>query len=184
MAARTNTTVTGTARCPAGVTDCFIPYPDVDTRWTRFTADLRYFFQQKVGVGFSFWYQDQNRLDFATIDTNGSVAFTTPTDVARVDYLGGLVTGYGARPYRGVTTFVRLLYRFSRSAKASARVGPLALNMAGWSPQGFRHRRIRWDARRCALDWGPSISSCPSRRSQDAGSAAPRRRPPGHHGWP
>jgi hypothetical protein len=51
----TNTTVTGSAPCPAGVSDCFIPLPDVDTTWTRFTADMRYFFTSKVGLGFAFW---------------------------------------------------------------------------------------------------------------------------------
>ncbi|HEX8027630.1 MAG TPA: MtrB/PioB family outer membrane beta-barrel protein [Vicinamibacterales bacterium] len=108
----TNTFVTGSAPCAAGVTDCFEPLPDVETRWTRLSADVRYFFAAKVGVGFGLLYEDQQRLDFATIDGNGSVGFTTPTDTARIDYLGGLVTGYSPRPYRGVTTFVRLLYQF------------------------------------------------------------------------
>ena len=30
----------------------------------------------------------------------------------RIDWLGGLMTGYGNRPYTGHTAFVRLLYRF------------------------------------------------------------------------
>jgi MtrB/PioB family decaheme-associated outer membrane protein len=108
----TNTTVTGAAPCPTGVTDCFVPLPDVDSRWIKLGADVRYFFARSVGVGLGLLYEDQNRGDFATIDANGSVGFTTPTDTPRVDYLGGLLTGYGARPYRGVTTFVRVLYRF------------------------------------------------------------------------
>lgn len=108
----TNTFVTGSAPCAAGVTDCFEPLPDVETRWARLSADVRYFFATKVGVGFGVLYEDQKRLDFATIDGNGSVGFTTPTDSPRIDYLGGLVSGYSPRPYRGVTTFVRLLYRF------------------------------------------------------------------------
>jgi hypothetical protein len=57
-------------------------------------------------------YEDQTRVDFATIDENGSVGFTPATDTARIDYLGGLITGYSPRPYRGFTTFVRLLYQF------------------------------------------------------------------------
>jgi hypothetical protein len=107
----TNTTVTGAPPCP-GVSDCFEPLPDVDSRWIKLGADVRYFFARSVGVGLGLLYEDQNRGDFATIDANGSVGFTTPTDTPRVDYLGGLLTGYGARPYRGVTTFVRVLYRF------------------------------------------------------------------------
>jgi hypothetical protein len=112
MQLNTNTTVTGNPPCPAGVSDCFIEYPDVESRWTRFTADLRYFFATNVGAGFTFWYEDQNLRDFATIDSNGSVPFTGDTGAARADYLGELFTGYGARPYRGITSFVRLLYRF------------------------------------------------------------------------
>lgn len=108
----TNTFVTGAAPCTAGVTDCFEPLPNVDTRWTRLSADIRYFFATRVGVGFGLLYEDQKRLDFATVDANGSVAFTPATDTARIDYLGGLVTGYSPRPYRGVTTFARLLYQF------------------------------------------------------------------------
>jgi hypothetical protein len=108
----TNTSVTGAAPCPAGVTDCFVPLPDVDSRWIELGADVRYFFARSVGVGLGVVYEDQDRADFATIDANGSVGFTTPTDTPRLDYLGGLVTGYGARPYRGITTVVRVLYRF------------------------------------------------------------------------
>src|SRR4029434_1644500 len=108
----TNTTVTGAAPCPTGVTDCFVPLPDVDSRWIKLGADVRYFFARSVSVGLGLLYEDQNGGDFATIDANGSVGFTTPTDTPRVDYLGGLLTGYGARPYRGVTTFMRVLYRF------------------------------------------------------------------------
>jgi hypothetical protein len=39
------------------------------------------------------------RLDFATIDANGSVGFMPATDTARIDYLGGLITGYSQGPY-------------------------------------------------------------------------------------
>ena len=85
--------------------------PDPAT-WTRLSADIRYFFAARVAIGFGLLYENQERLDFATIDGNGSVGFTAPTDTARIDYLGGLVTGYSPRPYRGVTTFVRLLDQF------------------------------------------------------------------------
>jgi hypothetical protein len=66
----------------------------------------------KVGIGFGLLYENQDNLDFSTIDANGSVGFTSPTDTARIDYLGGLITGYGARPYRGFSTFIRLLFQF------------------------------------------------------------------------
>jgi MtrB/PioB family decaheme-associated outer membrane protein len=107
----TNTSVTGTA-CPAGVSDCFIPLPDVDTSWNRFTADVRYYLRPDIAIGFAYWYEKLNVRDFATIDGNGSVAFTPATGTARVDYLGGLITGYSPRDYRGNTAFIRLLYFF------------------------------------------------------------------------
>ena len=107
----TNTSVTGSA-CPTGVSDCFIPLPDVTTSWNRFTADVRYFFREDVGIGFAYWYEKLNVRDFATIDANGSVGFTPATGTVRVDYLGGLITGYNPRDYKGNTAFVRLLYLF------------------------------------------------------------------------
>jgi hypothetical protein len=33
------------------------------------------------------------------------------TGVPRIDWLGALMTGYGNRPYRAQTGYVRLLYR-------------------------------------------------------------------------
>jgi MtrB/PioB family decaheme-associated outer membrane protein len=107
----TNTSVTGTS-CPAGVSDCFIPLPDVTTSWNRFTADVKYFFRSDVGIGFAYWYEKLNVQDFATIDGNGSVGFTPATGTVRVDYLGALITGYSPRDYKGNTAFVRLLYLF------------------------------------------------------------------------
>ena len=96
----TNTSVTGTS-CSAGVSDCFNPLPAVTTTWNRISADLKYFFTRTVGVGFAYWYEKLDVMDFATIDANGSVAFTPPTGTVRVDYLGGLMTGYAARTIAG-----------------------------------------------------------------------------------
>jgi hypothetical protein len=107
----TNTSVTGSA-CSAGVSDCFIPLPDITTSWNRFTADVNYFFRADVGIGFAYWYEKLNVRDFATIDANGSVGFNAETGTVRVDYLGGLVTGYSFRDYKGSTAFIRLLYFF------------------------------------------------------------------------
>jgi MtrB/PioB family decaheme-associated outer membrane protein len=107
----TNTSVTGSA-CSAGVSDCFIPLPPVTTNWNRFAADVKYFFRPQVGIGFGYRYEKLDVTDFATIDSNGSLGFTDATDVVRTDYLGGLITGYNPRNYRGHSTFLRLLYLF------------------------------------------------------------------------
>jgi hypothetical protein len=90
----------------------FIPLPDVDNRWNRLTADVQYFFSARAGVGFGYYFEKLGVEDFNTIDTGGPVGFAPETGVPRIDWLGGLYTGYGNRPYTGHTTYVRLLYRF------------------------------------------------------------------------
>jgi Sigma-54 interaction domain/NifU-like domain len=40
------------------------------------------------------------------------VGCTRPPQAPRIDWLAGLMTGYGNRPYSGVRFFVRMLYRF------------------------------------------------------------------------
>ena len=107
----TNTSVTGTS-CPTGVSDCFIPLPAVTTSWNRFTADVKYFLRSGVGIGFAYGYEKLNVRDFATIDSSGSVGFNPESGAVRVDYLGGLITGYNPRDYTGNTVTVRLLYLF------------------------------------------------------------------------
>jgi len=94
-----------TRPCPVGFNSCFEPLPNVTNKWQRMTADLRYHFTKKVGVGFEYWYEKLDVTDYATINLPG-------TDTPRIDYLGSLTTGYGTRPYTGNTGFVRLLYRF------------------------------------------------------------------------
>lgn len=84
----------------------FIPLPNVTNKWQRLTADVQYFFTSKVGVGVSYWFEKFDVSDFNTIDIPGEPG--TP----RIDYLGEISTGYGNRPYKGNTAFVRLLFFF------------------------------------------------------------------------
>jgi len=84
----------------------FIPLPNVTNSWHRLGTDVQYFFVPRVGVGVDYWYERFNVRDFNTIDIPGQPG--TP----RIDYLGEISTGYGNRPYRGNTVFVRLLYLF------------------------------------------------------------------------
>ena len=90
----------------------FIPLPNVVNEWNRFTVDLKYFFSPKLGVGVGYWYEQLTIEDWNTIDTNGPVGFSEATGTPRIDWLGGLTTGYGNRPYDGNTFFVRALVRF------------------------------------------------------------------------
>ena len=90
----------------------FIPLPNVTNSWNRLMADLKYYFTKQVGVGVGYYWEKLDVYDYATIDANGSVAFKGETGTPRIDYLGSLITGYGARPYDGQNVYVRLLYRF------------------------------------------------------------------------
>lgn len=90
----------------------FIPLPNVVNEWNRFTIDLKYFLTEKVGLGVGYWFEQLDIEDFNTIDSNGPVGFSEATGIPRIDWLGGLMTGYGNRPYDGSTFFVRALVRF------------------------------------------------------------------------
>jgi Putative outer membrane beta-barrel porin, MtrB/PioB len=84
----------------------FIPLPNVTNNWHQLAADVQYFFASKVGVGVGYWFEKFKVNDFSTIDIPGQPG--TP----RIDYLGEISTGYGNRPYRSNTGFVRLIYFF------------------------------------------------------------------------
>ena len=90
----------------------FIPLPDVENTWQRLTADAQHFFTDRAGVGVGYYFETLDIVDYTAIDTSGPVGFTPETGDPRIDWLGGLVTGYGNRPYTGHTAYVRLLYRF------------------------------------------------------------------------
>ncbi|MBS1816749.1 MAG: MtrB/PioB family outer membrane beta-barrel protein [Acidobacteria bacterium] len=90
----------------------FLPLPNVTNKWQKLSADFQYHFTKKVGAALGYWYEKFDITDYATIDTNGPVGITAATGVPRIDYLGFLGTGYGNRPYKGSTAFVRLLYFF------------------------------------------------------------------------
>jgi MtrB/PioB family decaheme-associated outer membrane protein len=90
----------------------FIPLPNVVNEWNRFTIDLKYFLSPKLGLGVGYWFDKFDVSDWNTIDSNGPVGFSDATGIPRIDWLGGLMTGYGNRPYEGNTFFVRALVRF------------------------------------------------------------------------
>jgi len=90
---------------PAGST-CFEQLPAVTDKWQRLTVDVKHFFTAKVGIGVGYWFEKLDIADFATLD------LPSQPGVPRIDYLGAILTGYGNRPYKGNTGFVRLLYLF------------------------------------------------------------------------
>jgi hypothetical protein len=95
----------------------FIPLPNVTNTWHRATVDFRYSVSEKLGIGAAWWYEKLDVEDYATINSAGPqtlpvASLGTQTDVARNDWLGSLLTGYGNRPYSGNTVFLRLFYMF------------------------------------------------------------------------
>lgn len=95
----------------------FVPLPNVTNTWQRATIDFRYSFSEKLGFGAAWWYEKFEVEDYATINSAGPQTLPRPelgaqTDVARNDWLGSLLTGYGNRPYTGNTVFVRMFYMF------------------------------------------------------------------------
>jgi MtrB/PioB family decaheme-associated outer membrane protein len=103
----TNTVLTAgdTTPCTGGVSSCFIALPNVTNTWQRLTADASVEATAKVGIGVSVWYEKLDITDFATINQPA-------TNTPRIDYLGSLTTGYGNRPYKGVTAVFRVNYKF------------------------------------------------------------------------
>ncbi|MGE0453315.1 MAG: MtrB/PioB family outer membrane beta-barrel protein [Vicinamibacteria bacterium] len=103
-----------TAAAPAGT---FVALPNVTNSWHRATIDFRYNVSEKLGFGAAWWYEKFDVEDYATINTAGPQTLPraelgAQTDVARIDWLGSLLTGYGNRPYTGNTVFVRMFYMF------------------------------------------------------------------------
>jgi MtrB/PioB family decaheme-associated outer membrane protein len=84
----------------------FIPVPNVTNKWQRFAADAQYFFTGRIGIGLTYWFEKLDETDFAAIDLPGQPG------APRIDYLGEISAGYGPRPAKANTFFVRLLYLY------------------------------------------------------------------------
>jgi MtrB/PioB family decaheme-associated outer membrane protein len=83
----------------------FLALPNVTNIWQRLTADVRYAATDKIGIAVGYWYEKMDIADYGTINLPNSAQ-------PRIDYLGGLTTGYGNRPYKGSTGIVRIVYSF------------------------------------------------------------------------
>ena len=90
----------------------FIPLPDVTNTWQRASVDVQYFLNSRVGIAVGWYFEDLDVVDFNTIDTNGPVSFAGETGDPRIDWLGGLMLGYGNRSYTGNTFQARVIYKF------------------------------------------------------------------------
>lgn len=82
----------------------FSQFPNVTNTWQRGTADVRYFLTARLATGFTYWYDRYDVNDFSIVDSTPG----TP----RVDPIGGLILGYGYRPFKANTGFFRVMYFF------------------------------------------------------------------------
>ncbi len=103
-----------TATAPGGT---FVALPNVTNKWHHATVDIRYSVSEKVGIGAAYWFEKFDVEDFATLNTAGPATLPradlgTQTTDARYDWLGSINTGYGNRPFKGQTVFVRVFYLF------------------------------------------------------------------------
>jgi hypothetical protein len=95
----------------------FVALPNVTSAWQQFTLDVSYSISKNLGVGLHYLYEKLEIEDFATINTGGPQTLPNSiagaqTDTGRIDWFGGLLTGYGNRPYRGQTGILRVFYNF------------------------------------------------------------------------
>jgi hypothetical protein len=73
---------------------------------------VQYFFSARTGVGVGYYFEKLDVSDWNTVDENGPVGFAPETGTPRLEWLGGLMTGYGNRSFSGNSVYLRLLYRF------------------------------------------------------------------------
>jgi hypothetical protein len=93
-----------TRPCAAPLTSCFEMLPPITNKWQRFMVDVKYMFTTHAGLDLCYWYEKFDLSDYATVDLQpGS---------PRIDYLGEISTGYGNRPYKANTGFLRIMYLF------------------------------------------------------------------------
>jgi hypothetical protein len=83
----------------------FLPLPNVTNQWNSLSAEVKYHLAGRYGVAFGIRHENLRIRDFSTLNMSGT---EIPTNV----YLGGLITGYGNRPYNGTTGTFRIFRSF------------------------------------------------------------------------
>jgi hypothetical protein len=82
----------------------FVALPAVTNAWQRGTVDIRYFMTPRIGLGAGYWHHRFEVNDYQTLDLS--------TGAPRTDYIGSLMLGYGYRPFKANTGFLRVFYLF------------------------------------------------------------------------
>ncbi|HSL24582.1 MAG TPA: MtrB/PioB family outer membrane beta-barrel protein [Vicinamibacterales bacterium] len=73
--------------------------PPVRNEWQRATADVKYYFTNRIAVGASYWYDDYEVEDFALANPR----------IAVNDLPGAVLLGYRYRPYTAHTGWIRVM---------------------------------------------------------------------------
>ncbi len=89
--------------CGSATPPCFIPLPNATNKLQAAFIDLKYFLTPKVGLGANVVHQKYDVSDFSTPGTAPSNNY---------DPIGGLILGYGFRPYNANVGGVRVIYLF------------------------------------------------------------------------
>ena len=91
---------------PTTLTNCNVPenckLPLVTSDFDRFTTDLTYWLNNKIGIGGSYWYERYRVTDWA-LDAEATENLVLSQ---------AMILGYNYRPYTANTFFGRLLLRF------------------------------------------------------------------------
>ncbi len=96
----------GDKPCGAAAAPCFIPLPNATNKLQSAYVDVTYFISPKIGLGANFMHQKYDVKDFST---SGSLGI--PMN-ATYDPIGGLILGYGFRPYNVNVGGFRVIYLF------------------------------------------------------------------------
>lgn len=81
----------------------FQPLPNVFNKLQGAFADVKYYISPKIAVGVNYLFQKFDVNDFQTSGLNGYNQY---------DPIGGLIMGYGWRPYKANVGGVRVIYMF------------------------------------------------------------------------
>ena len=93
----------GDSKPCSGAVPCFNPLPNATNKLVAASVDLKYFITPKIALGANFLHQKFDVSDFSTPGALNSNTY---------DPLGGLILGYGFRPYTANVGGFRVMYLF------------------------------------------------------------------------
>jgi len=95
--------IDGPGGSPAPVLNAVEQLPEVFSQFNRLTSDFTYDLNDRVSIGFSYWFEDYDVRDF-TLDADANQDLVKSGSV--------LLLGYLYRPYTASTYWGRIIFRF------------------------------------------------------------------------